>query len=78
MFDEHKQETVAAMRERLAKEQEAAKIFHDRMLTAGIFPSCINCLEFNQLSGKCMKYNATPPAAIIARSCADWEMYIPF
>lgn len=78
MFDDHEQESISAMRKRLADEHAAAKLFHDKMLTAGVFPSCVNCLEFNQLSDKCMKYNAKPPAAIIARSCPEWEMYIPF
>jgi len=34
--------------------------------------SCINCTQFNHETEVCNKFNARPPAKVIARGCPDW------
>jgi hypothetical protein len=39
----------------------------------GLQASCINCLFFTEQTEICKRYNARPPARIIAMSCKDWD-----
>lgn len=51
---------------------------HVELIDNITLPSCINCANWNNI--KCEKFNLTPPAEIIAKSCGpdNWEHGIPF
>ena len=41
--------------------------------------SCLNCNNFYEERETCYKFNARPPARIIAKACEHWEDFdIPF
>lgn len=42
------------------------------------FPSCINCINFQESTETCVLVNARPPARVLARGCESWEEDIPF
>lgn len=40
--------------------------------------TCLNCLHFDEPNELCKRFNARPPARIIATSCKEHEDDIPF
>ena len=76
---------IKAMNELFAEQRIE---FQNRMIRAGHWQSCIKC-EFWQANVKpvkrdtedpevCSKYNARPPAHVIACGCPDYFEDIPF
>lgn len=57
----------------------ASKAFHEQMIEAFVFKSCINCENYDNKFEMCSVYNAKPPAKTIVYSCDKaWVQYIPF
>lgn len=68
------------MNSKISEEDYAAfrEAFQRRMIHAGHWQTCLNCANFNQHEERCLKFNARPPAMIIATGCKDWKDEIPF
>lgn len=49
--------------------QLAADVFHEHLIDAQIFRSCLNCDNYNKEADICNHYNAKPPAHVIVYSC---------
>lgn len=57
----------------------ASKAFHEQMIEAFVFKSCINCENYDEKYQICNLYNSKPPAKTIVYSCGDaWVQDIPF
>ena len=41
-------------------------------------PNCVDCLHFDEKNETCTKWNARPPARVIAFGCDNFEEDIPF
>lgn len=53
--------------------------FKSVALIDGLAPSCISCENFDESKELCKKFNARPPARIIALSCDSYiDNDIPF
>lgn len=42
-------------------------------LTTGLTQTCLNCTNFDEPSEVCKKYNARPPARVIAYGCDHYD-----
>jgi hypothetical protein len=53
---------------------------NQRLLDTALFQNCANCVHLEERSNRpsCMKWNATPPAKVIALGCEAWEREVPF
>lgn len=50
-----------------------------RLVRAGDFPSCLNCVNFNSVAEVCARFNdQRPPAEYIVVGCDFHEPDIPF
>lgn len=57
-----------------------------KMLTHGIWQSCVNCESWGNRKGVemppkadiCIKFHCTPPAETLVLGCKDWHHDIPF
>lgn len=58
----------------------ACYALHSSLIDNHSLPSCINCDWWDNSNNKCNKFNSTPPAEIIVKSCGadNWVPMIPF
>lgn len=59
-------------RERFVKQAQ------DFLIDREIWPTCINCDNFNEEEEKCKLYDQRPPARVIVKGCPQWIPIIPF
>lgn len=55
------------------------KLLREIKVVDGLNQSCISCENFDESKELCKKFNARPPARIIALSCDSYiDIHIPF
>lgn len=57
---------------------EIADMLVELLHTRGVLRSCPDCDAWDSRQEMCAKYQARPPAQIIAKGCEEFEPSIPF
>lgn len=52
--------------------------FQKKLLDAGVWRSCMNCIDFDRNKAYCCLHKGYPPLETIMHSCIKWEREVPF
>lgn len=64
--------------EKMKQRAELAAEFQDKLIARQYWQTCLNCVQWDELTETCIQFNARPPAPIIVNGCRDYQSDIPF